>query len=519
MVERIQPRNGRELSRRQLLALAGGGTMAGVAGCFGDGGEPAGDAAEQITIGLHSDITREFWELYGGVSPYWTRVLEPLLWVGPDFDVEPWLAVDWERTDTLTWEFTLREDVQFHNGEELVADHVVHSIEKLIEQFPQARFSWRFADLDKEPVRALDDRTVEFKTREEFAGFAAGIAHNMVAVQHPETDGSEFNAVGTGPYELVDVEREQNARVAAFEEYWGGAPATPELTYRVIVDPTTRSLAMEDELDVGFQPPKSQVASLRRNDAIEVREQLSSRVALVNFNLERGPTDDADLRRALNHAVSQETIIDSILEGLGKPARGPIGSIVDYSAYDSLPPYEQDFESARELVDRSSYDGETLKLEISNEAQADWVPEQSKLIAEIIKVNADRIGVDLDIRVSEYAAFSDAWRAKDGHMYMFLWGTKSGSSDYIFFRYHSRENTHFSLGEEFDSTVTRGERAENNEERFEAFIDAQQMMMEQAAVLPMYEHVYLMAVDRSVEGLDPHPLSEFVEMKDLRMER
>jgi peptide/nickel transport system substrate-binding protein len=484
----------------------------------GEGGD--GEYADNVTIGLQSDITREFWGLYGGVSPYWTRVLEPLIWVSRDFSLEPWLATDWERTGDRTWEFTIREGVNFHNGDELDATHVVHSIETLLEDFPQARFTWRLQDLEDEPAVALDDRTVEFTTREgPFAGFAAGLAHNMVCVQHPDTNADEDRIVATGPYQVTEIESEQRVEVEAFDDYWGGSPATPELTYRVIVDPTTRALAMERELDIGFQPPKTEVQRLEDDEDTEVLQQLSTRVGLVNFNLERQPTDDADLRRALNHAVSQQAIVESIMEGLAEPARGPIGSIVDFSAYDSLPAYEKDLDRARNLVEASSYDGETLRIHVSNEAQADWVPEESVLLAELLQDNAQEIGVDMDIQVSEYSAFTDRWRGKEGHMYMFLWGPKSGASDYILFRYHSRENTHFSLNDEFDGLIEQGERASDEDERTEAYVQAQELMMDEAVVLPMYEHKYLMAVDRRIEDFDTHTVHEFIEMKDLRMKR
>lgn len=142
-------------SRRQLLHLFGAGGVIGLAGCFagneaseeaetatdtgtgtGTGTETGKELQESATIAISMDITGDFYDIWGGVSPYYTRINEPLVWPTPDLKIKPWLATDWSATDENTWVFKLREDVMFHNGEVMNADAVIFSISEFIKEEP-----------------------------------------------------------------------------------------------------------------------------------------------------------------------------------------------------------------------------------------------------------------------------------------------------------------------------------------------------------------------------------------------
>lgn len=515
-------------SRRTFLTLLGAGGAAGLAGCTGGdessgGTDDGGDTLqERATIGLGSDPTSSFWAMYGGVGPYRTRVLEPLIWVNPDFTLKPWLATQWEQTGDTMWEFRIREGVSFHNGDPLTAETVVFSIEKLLREFPQAQYTWLFAvEEDTDPpvpkVRAIDDRTVEFTTSKPFPAFAAGIAHNMVAIQHPETDGDTNTVVATGPYQVESVSSGQHVKVSRFDEYWNGTATTPKLTYRPIADPNTRYLALKNhDIDVAFNPPRSKFDAIKNAKNMTVLKQVAPRAGIINCNLQRSPTDDVKLRRALNYAVSQEAIVDSILNGIGKPAKGPIAPIIGWSAHDDLPAYTQDTETARTLVKESSYDGEPIQLLMTNNPQANWAPSNGQELAEVVQHAAKEIGVTIEINASEYSAFTDAWANQEGHLYLFEWGTKSGAADYIMFKYHSRENEHHSPSDEFDAAVEQGEAATSMEAKKEAYGRAQQLLMEQGVVLPLYYKEYIVGIRTDIEGLELHPLSQMTSWEGLK---
>lgn len=351
------------ISRRQVISGIGTGAVAGLAGCAGSGD----DEADEYTVVPYLDPTGDRgWENWSGMTPYWTRVVEPLVWGTEDMQPKPWLATDWERTDDTTWVFELREDVTFHNGEEMTADDVVHSFEEdILTEYGDFVYGW--LHLEPGSVEKIDEYTVEFNNREPFAGSPGTIAHNMIDIHPPEADPWDGNVIGTGPFTLEAVEDGQHVQVERFDDYWGGEVEPEQLTFRAAEDVTTRTNLLESgEADIVLDPAKSRVSSLRDDDSIRVEQEQSSGSNFVSINIHQEPTDDADLRRALNYAISQEEMVDSVLEGIGIPARGPVSTVIDWAVDEELPEYERDYDQARELVEQSSYNGETLSLLVAN---------------------------------------------------------------------------------------------------------------------------------------------------------
>lgn len=258
-----------ELSRRAMLVGLTTGSAVGLVGCTGGGDN--GDENREITIALAADPTDDKWDTYGYITPYFTRVIEPLVWATEEMEPTPWLAEEWEAIDETTWVFTLREDVTFHNGESLTAEDVVYSFERV---FDRGEYVHGWLHLTAENVVAPDDQTVEFTTTEPFPAFPGTIAHNMIAIQHPESEDHSEGVVGTGPFQTQAVERGQHIEVDPFDDYWGETVDTSPLLFEVIEDPNTRALSLgSEEVDVIFDPPRSRVASLRDDSETSVETQ------------------------------------------------------------------------------------------------------------------------------------------------------------------------------------------------------------------------------------------------------
>lgn len=513
------------LSRRNLLRSVGAGGVVGLAGCATeDPGDDTGDDSaddsddddqrsrrDSATIALKEDPTLDTWEFYGGVTPYFTNVMEPLIWVGHDMEAEPWLATDWERTDDRTFVFDIREDVTFHNGEPLTADEVVWSFEALFDHW-----AWTMGWLHLEPdgVEAIDDHTVEFTTTDVLPQFPGTIAHNMVAIQHPDRE-MDGGPIGTGPYQVEEIRADDRVEVLAFDDYWGGTPETPELTFRVMTDPSTRALAVQShDVHVAFDPPRVQVASLDESEETNVEFQEEPSTAWADIHNGRSPTDDVNLRRAINYAVSQEEIVDSVLEGIGRPARGVISPLIYWSAHEDLPEYAQDLDRAEELVAESDYDGETLEMVVETNQ-----PPEGEVMAEIVQQNLNEIGVDMEITMMEAAAFDDAMETGDAHLFLREGGTNSVAADYLLVDFFWSDGccSHWrDLGEEVDSAILEGNRSADPEVKEEAYGEAQQLIIEQAAVLPIYYVEYVAVSSRYVEGLDLRPIPNMNRWTDLK---
>jgi len=244
------------------------GSAIGLAGCAGSGV----DESNAYTIVPYLDPTGDRdWENWSGMTPYWTRVVEPLVWGTEDMQPKPWLATDWEATDDTTWVFELREGVTFHNGKEMTADDIVHSFEDdILTEYGDFVYGW--LHLEPGSVEKIDEYTVEFNNTDQFAGFPGTIAHDMIDIHPPEADPWNGNVIGTGPFTVEGIEDGQHVRIERFGDYWGGDVEPEALVFKAAEDVTTRTNMLEGgDADIILNPAKNRVSSLRDDDSVQSR--------------------------------------------------------------------------------------------------------------------------------------------------------------------------------------------------------------------------------------------------------
>lgn len=522
-----------------LQVLAAGGTV-GLAGCAGDGDESSGettapeeteDATEEtiaelqgsVNVALGQDPTLEVWDVYGGVMPYYTNILEPLIWVSDELEMEPWLATDWEQTSETTWRFDLRQGVTFHNGDEMTAQDVVFSFEAILEEW-----AWAPGWLKLEPgnITAVDDYTVEFETTKPYPPFAGTIAHNMVAVQHRDRDRDANEVIGTGPLQVEEIVKEQEVVTSRFEDYWNDRAAMDEVVFSVISDPTTRSLSLTNhEIDVAFAPPRSRVDDLDSQDGTDIHKETGTGAGYAGINLYLTPTDDRTLRRALNHAISQELLVDTILEGVGQPAEVHISPTIYWSAHGDVPVYGKDEGKGADLVDQSSYDGEELTILVPN----DMV--DGREIAQVLQDAFSNIGVNAKVQVLERSAYTEAERNGEAHVILKTRGPNSAAADYVIYeshhsdgdvnqRLHREEGTGLhnppgETGEKVDSLLEEGFQTNDPAVKKDVYGQVQEIIMDEAVTIPLFYSEYLVGTRQDVSGLDLRPIQEFTRWTDL----
>jgi peptide/nickel transport system substrate-binding protein len=491
-------------TRRRLLGGLAGSLATGVAGCSGTESEEETDDNGAKTVALSSIPTESDWSIYGSITPYYTPIHETLTTALHDFSgVEPWLATDWEAVDDLTWEFELREDVEFHDGTELTADLVAGSLSALLADRP---LGW--AKVTEDSFAAPDERTLRIETVERFGALPGTMSHPLFGIQHPD---DRSRPIGTGPFEAPEVTADQPVRTVTFDTYWGEEPQLSELVFEGIADPTTRSSNLQaGEVDASFDVPRENYELLASNDEIEVRTQREPRTSLAMINLYNSPTDDEALRQALNYAVDQEAIVGSILHGIGEPARGPYSPMIPWSAHDELPEYGPDTERARELVAESGYDGEELEIHVSSDSP------HEQLIATQLQDAFEGIGVEASIRQFESGSFYEVQQKRESNLTIIELGSINGAADYLLhLQFHSEGGDNrelyeadgtglFNPGEEVDELIERGDRALDDEMKHEAYREVQRRVMDTAALVPIYYKEYVFGQRADTTGPETH---------------
>lgn len=502
----------RRCSRRRLLGSISTGIAGLIAGCTSS----QSNSDETFTVALAKDPTREQWDIYGGITPYYTHVFEPLVKTTDDMGTEPLLATEWEAVDETTWDFSLRKDVTFHNGDPLTADAVVQSFDRVFEQWSYVP-GW--IGVASDGVSAVDGSTVRFQTTEPFPAFPGTISHNYFGIQPLDTGETP---IGTGPFQVESIKEEQSITLTPYEDYREGTATPTELTFEWVKDSNTRVQTLQKgSVDIAQKLPKSRATTLDNSSGTAIETQLTPQAGLTAVNLYKSPTDDEQLRQALNWAVDQSQIVETVLNGIGKPARGPISPIIPWALHDELPTYGPDRDQARELVEESEYSGETLSILTNSENTDD------RTIAEILSGWFEEINVASEIRQIDPASFYDTFSSGEANLTLVSFGSNSAACDYLIrAMFHSEGSDNRKLheqngtgvynpGAEVDRLIEQGYRAETMAEKREHYGEVQQQVVDTGAVIPLYYNEYVFGRQSNVSGIDGHPVDNMVDWSGL----
>jgi peptide/nickel transport system substrate-binding protein len=294
--------------------------------------------------------------------------------------IVPALATTWQQTGPLTWRFTLRPGVRFHDGSPLTADDVVFSITR--SQMPQSTFAV-YANALGTPV-AIDAATVEFRLQKVNPVFLqhlesifimnkAWCEKNRVTrpqdFKNKEESHAAFNTNGTGPYVMTSRQPGVKTTFRRNPAWWGKHEGNvQEIVYTPIANDATRLAALvSGEIDVVLDPAPRDVARLRNTAGVKIVDGPENRLIFIGMDQFRdelaygsvktkNPFKDLRVRQALYHAIDIETIRTKLMNGQSVPTGGitpsPNGAYNDATLETRLP---FDLARARALMAEAGY--------------------------------------------------------------------------------------------------------------------------------------------------------------------
>ena len=168
-------------------------------------------------------------------------VFSALLSIGDDLRPRPQLAEQLDSPDALHYVAHLRRGVKFHDGHELTSRDVVYTYRMFLDPAYVSPYKGAFTTLRS--VRATDDYTVEFELNAPFGAFPMQLVPIPI-VPEGRSDEMKTNPIGTGPYKFVRYAVDDQLVLAAFDNYFEGAPANRGLILKVIPDDTMRGLEL-----------------------------------------------------------------------------------------------------------------------------------------------------------------------------------------------------------------------------------------------------------------------------------
>ena len=499
------------------------------------GAENAGDSGKEyddtIVIDMNSEVTNFDPAYLAGTTT--SRVacfmMDHLCYMDHDGNIIPRVAESWEANEDATvWTFHLRKDVKWHDGTPLVAADVKYNFDRIINPDVAALRAGDLACVDS--VEAPDDYTVVFKLNTPVAAFITKcLLINPGLLAQPkalEEYGESYSdhVVGTGPYKLVEWTPGEKVRMEANPDFYLGEPATKYIEFRLIPDPMTALIELEQgNIDFLFNIPSTEMAAFENNEDIVLERAKDFGVCWIFLNVAMDPCNDINVRKAIAHAIDYETIYQTMLTDFGLLADSYLPNHNWAYTPDTLK-YNYDPEYAKQCLADSGWtdtdgdglvdkDGQTLKLEIGCTKR-----ESDNVMLEAAQNYLRQVGIDVSMAVLENAAYNERLHGADFQAYVLNISQDSPEPalliDFSFPTWAGYNKFGYD-NPRVDELVLAANSTGDQEERKELYIEIQKIIKEDYVSLPFYSRYAQVGVSAKVEGFT-HSAAIF-DLQDVRV--
>lgn len=462
-----------------------------------------GMAAEKVlTIGRPSSINGlDPGFLTGGTSESIVvdNIFDTLVARDSDMKLVPGLATSWKAIDDTTWEFTLRQGVKFHNGEDFDARSVKVSLDRVLD--PEAKSPTVSYIRTIEAVEIVDPRTVRIITNGPDPLLPTRMSrypsYIVPADYATSVSTAEFarKPVGTGPYKFVEFIPDRHVILEANADYWRGKPRIDRVVWRPIPDSTARLTSLlTGEVDLIESMPSDLTQMVVSNPDIDLVQVKNGGLTIyLGLVTSVPPLDNVKVRQALNIAIDRKTIVDNVLNGMAS-VRGTQVGPADFGYLD-IPAPKYDPQKAKQLLAEAGYpDGFDITLQASRHYMKDDV------VAQAIAQQFAQIGVKANLDILDWSVYIQQVPRK-GPIFMLGWGsTQTLDADAAVYPI-LRSNEPYSTVSipELDELLDASRRTVDPAERQEIYAKVQELSAEQVPLITLYQEDALYAKRANVE--------------------
>jgi peptide/nickel transport system substrate-binding protein len=414
------------------------------------------------------------------------QIYDTLVRLDDDGRIAPGLAIAWSLPTPDVLRLELRPGVRFHDGRPLDAEAVAASLRRLVDPATGARGAFLLVAVDR--VEVVDAHTLDLVTRAPFVPLLANLTFPATAIVPPGA-GEELGRapVGTGPFRFVAWRDGYEVELIADPDYWGGAPALAGVRYRVMPERATQSIAFRagDVQLIHDLSPDAFVA-LEGQGGVELVRYPSDRTSYLAFNLGHPRLGDVRVRRAIAHAVDVELLVEAVFRGLALPPGGPLAPLIRYALQEPNP-YPYDPARARALLAEAGAEGLRLVLDLATDGDLDTV-------AQYLQAALAEVGIVVEIRRNDFPTFYEILTSGRAELSVGFWGSDTLDPDFMLsIALHSREVGGNNAGgyavPDFDALIDLGAATEDGPERAAIYREAQERVLADLPLLPLYHHV------------------------------
>ena len=450
--------------------------------------------------------------------------------------LEPRLAEKWEISgDGLEITFHLRRNVKWQDGEPFTARDVEFGFSTITNPETLTAYAEDFLQVDTFEV--IDDYTFKVTYEKPFASALASWGNMVVLPRHllegkPINDHAQAfgrNPVGLGEYKFDSWETQKKIVVEVNDDYYRGRPHIDRVVTRVIPDQQTQFLELKsgglDEMGLTPTQYSRQTSSKEFEKNFAKYKYLTNSYTYLGYNLLKPLFQDKRVREALGHAIDKQEIVDVVLLGLGQPAHVPYKPGTKW-ANESLKGPAFDPDKAKALFAEAGWtdsdgdgvldrDGERFEFElITNKGN-----EQREKAATIIQRRLTEVGVKVNVKVIEWAAFINNFiDTKNFDAVVLGWSLSPDPDQYDIWHSSKTKPKQFNFvsfaNDEVDEILEKGRRTFDEDERKKYYDRFQEILNEEQPYTFLYVAYALPIVHKRFHGIESPPAGIHYNFKD-----
>jgi peptide/nickel transport system substrate-binding protein len=433
------------------------------------------------------------------------------------------LAESWEISpDGLTITFKLRRGVKWQDGRPFTAHDCLFTYRLMVDPKTPTAYSGDYLQVKK--AEAVDDYTFRVTYPKPFAPALGSWGLNMLPrhlLEGKDITQSPLgrHPIGTGPFMFKEWQTGNRIMLTYNPEYFEGRPYLNGYIYRVIPDQATMFMELKaGNIDrMGLNP----LQYIRQTDypkftrLFNKYKYVSFSYVYLGYNLEDRRFADKRVRQALTHAINKQEIVEGVLMGLGQEAIGPYKPGTWFFNPDA-PRFPYNPDKARALLAEAGWqlnaegilekEGRPFAFTILTN-QGNEIRARS---AEIIQRRLKDVGIEVKIRIVEWAAFIKEFINK-GRFEAVLLGWTTGQDPDLYDIWHSSKTKEGELNfihynnPEVDRLLEEGRHTFDREKRKRAYFRIQEIIAEDQPYTFLFVPEALPAIHKRFRGIQPAP--------------
>ena len=335
-------------------------------------------------------------------------------------DIKPGLATEWhiDPNDHKRWIFTLREGVKFHDGCPFNADAVMWNFDRInnkdTPQYTTQQFSLTRAYMTNfDKIEKVDDRTVAITTKFVESLFPYDMAYVlMISKCRAEALKYDWDAYvkqpsGTGPYKQAAITPHERMEFVPNAEYWDKArvPRQDKLVILPMPEAATRTAALLSGQVNFIEAPAPDAIPVLKKGGMQIVTNTYPHNWPYILNFENGPFTDVRVRRAANHAINRDDVVE-LVGGIAIPEYAMVPPSLPYYGNPVKYPYDKD--KARALLKEAGCLPCKVTLAISTSGSGQMQPLPMN---ELVKQQLEEAGFQVTLNVMDWNALLEVSRS------------------------------------------------------------------------------------------------------------